>query len=99
MFFYKLIIEILDRLAERLLQSEDIVGILSPLKPYQNNQKDWKLFVRSLQKNKEKINWQRLAYHAEQRVIDEATIITILNEAYNRSTHDETGEMYFNKPL
>ncbi|CAG9315019.1 unnamed protein product [Blepharisma stoltei] len=98
-FFYKLVIEILDRLQEKLLSCDDVVNILTPLKPYQSSPKNWRLFVKTLQKGKEKLNWQKLAKAAEKREIDEKGVNTLLNEAYNRSSHNDTGEEYFNKPV
>lgn len=55
MYFYKLVLEILCRLEEQILESNNIAEILTKLKPYSIGQRNWKTFVKNLEKNHERL--------------------------------------------
>ncbi|CAG9332301.1 unnamed protein product [Blepharisma stoltei] len=85
-YFYKLVLEILDRLEEQILGCDNIAKILASLKPYTTGKKHSKKFVKNLAKGGERLNWKKLAKQAQLREIDENVISCLDRNAENLHT-------------
>lgn len=73
-FFYKFVIEILDRLKDKLLLTDSTMRILDMLKPLRaNNAKASNEFLRSLEIN-ERLTWQKVVRIANEREINEEVV-------------------------
>jgi Rab-GTPase-TBC domain len=73
-FFYKFVLEILDRLSYKIMQTHNTMKILDLLKPMRKNtEKSSLIFLKNLETD-EKLTWEKLAKIAEQRVINEEAV-------------------------
>lgn len=70
-FFYKMVLVILSRLQNRLLQSTDVGEIFCSLRPPNKSQRHWREFVSHLEHGHESLNWSRLFKEASTVTIDE----------------------------
>jgi Rab-GTPase-TBC domain len=82
-FFYKLCFEIVKRLSTKLLQACSYAGILSILRPADHSSKQWKAFVKNLEKGKESSIWKKVVSGAETIYIDERFLNCMLHNAKN----------------
>ena len=77
-FFYKVVVEILRRLEERLLKCRDVADILTPLKPVHRSQKHWREFLVLLEQGSEQLDWQQIFQQSEILQLDSASIGQLL---------------------
>ena len=68
-YFYKLSLEIIDRLQKRILKLSDRLDILSLLKPFQLLADHQNAFLESISLKKEKNNWDKILQTARKRKV------------------------------
>ena len=66
-FFYKLALEILERLHKKILKLNDRLNILSTLKPFQLLSTHQEMFIESIALKSEKKNWNKILSAAKKR--------------------------------
>jgi hypothetical protein len=77
-FFYKIVLVILNRLEAVLLRRSETGEILSPLKPAHQSQRHCKDFLNSLRSYGEELNWSKLAVRALKVQLDVNRILYML---------------------
>jgi hypothetical protein len=85
-FVYKLCVEIVGRLEKKILEGQRFSDIIGLFKTHDGN-KGWKEFVKSLERNKENVNWKKVVQKANRFQIDE-WFLDCLN--YNSSNFAES---------
>lgn len=81
-FFYKLVLTILNKFKKQILRAQDIVDIISSLKPYKLSRSYWRTLLTLIEKHKVPVNWKKLCKKALNQTIDEQFIICLF---YNYS--------------
>ena len=80
-FFYKLCLEFIKRLEKKLLLCFNYAGILSTLKPDGHSVKDWKMFMKTMVKGRENINFKKIVNEAQSLEINERFLNCMLHNA------------------
>lgn len=82
-FFYKLCLEIIKRLSGKILKSENLAAILNTLKPTDHSKRQWKVFVKNMEKGTESNFWKRLIKNAIDLDIPERFLSCLFHNASN----------------
>ena len=82
-FFYKLCLEFIKRLEKKLLLCFNYAGVLSTLKPDGHSVKDWKMFMKTMVKGRENINFKKIVNEAQSLEINERFLNCMLHNASN----------------
>lgn len=82
-FFYKLCIEIIIRLSDKLLSANTFAQVLSYIKPHDNSLKHWKSFVTTLEKGRDKGDWKKIIKSASFLDINERFLHCLSHNASN----------------
>ena len=73
-FFYRMVILLLQCLERRLLEARDPIELLSPLKICHKSQKEWKQFVNLINEGNKKFDWKSLIEKVSEIELDKEYI-------------------------
>ena len=87
-FLYKVCLEIISRLSGQIIQSTNFALILNILKPSDHSDKESLAFLKSMEKNREKISWKKIIKEAARLDIDERFLHRMLHNAFSTPQGD-----------
>ncbi|OMJ91243.1 hypothetical protein SteCoe_6219 [Stentor coeruleus] len=82
-FFYKLCLEILIRLCDKLLIMRTFAETLLYLKPQDHSPRQWKVFMKNLEKGRDKGDWEKIVKSASIQDIDENFLYSLYHNTLN----------------
>ncbi|CAG9333113.1 unnamed protein product [Blepharisma stoltei] len=84
-FFYKVFLEVLERLEEKIIRCNSAAAILKIIQKRRNTRQIWDEFLSEMEKPREKLTWEKLIKHAKEKTINEVCIKYLLGQFYNIS--------------
>lgn len=84
-FFYRMVIVLLQCLEKRLLEARDTIELLSPLKICHKSQKEWKQFVLLISEDNKRFDWKSLINKVSEIELDK-DYIKYLHMNFNLDT-------------